>query len=448
MADSKAIFQPFLNRRFAVSYLITMAFLATLYLIHLNKNSLFIVLIILLSLSLYLDSNKKSGQYALGILSGIACIVILYYLYQSWSTFHDIVEWDFLAFYVYGKAGADGLAFYDPASFTHILAAIHMPYAVTSEFNASIIQVGFCYPPTTMLMLAPIGFLDLNTANIVWRIFVLSFLVIDMILLYRIFRISESRWFQVMLVVALTMTLPGSSTTVALSQTNFFLLFFILLIYKEPDNWKAGMFLALAIIVKPIAAVWFLYFLINRKWKPILSFAVTGVLIVGISIVWFGFDNFLTFFTSPPTSRIPGAVYTETINQSMNAVFSRISMQIGMDSLFSQVNKIVIVISLILVIFTCIASYKLVKTNPKASFLIFLPLSLLIYPGCLMHYAVLLMPLFFFIITQRDNTRLLFFLVFMLILCVSSFAACLAILIVLILYSFSRFSVFSPLRIN
>jgi len=446
MPNLKSIFIPFINRSTVFSYFLTLVFLSALYLVHIQKNLLFLVLVLLLCSCLFLIRNKKSEQLVLGMLSGIATIVIAYYLYQLVSTFTDIVEWDFLAFYVYGKAGADGLAFYDPTSFTNILTTIHLPFSAGSDFNASIIQVGVCYPPTTMLLLAPLGYLDLETANVVWRLFVLSFLIIDMVLIYRIYKLNQSKWIQALIVIVLTMILPGSSTTMALSQTNFFLLFFLLLIYKDPDNWKAGIFLALAIVVKPIAAVWGIYFLINRKWKPIFSSVITGILLVLITVIWFGFDNFLTFFTSPPTSRIPGDVFIETINQSMNAVFSRISIQLGFNSLFSYINWIVLSVSIILLLLTCIASRRLNTANPKAAFLIFLPLSLLIYPGCLMHYAVLLLPLFFSMILIKDRTNLVFLTVFLMVLSLSSFAVSFIILLVFITYAFLGIPIFTKFK--
>jgi hypothetical protein len=446
MQNLKLFFLPFMNRSVVFSFIITMVFLSALYLLQIQKNLLFLVILLLFCFSLYLSWSRKSEHFVVGILSGIATIVIAYYFYQSGSNFTGIVEWDFLAFYVYGKAGADGLALYDPGSFTNILTAIQFPNSVSSAFNASIIQVGVCYPPTTMLLLTPLGYLDLSTANVVWRIFVLSFLIIDIVLIYRIFKLNESKWIQALIVVVLTMALPGSSTTVALSQTNFFLLFFILLIYKDPDNWKAGMYLAIAIVVKPIAAVWGLYFLINRKWKPIFSFTITGILLVLTTIVWFGLDNFVTFFTSPPTSRIPGEVFIETINQSMYAVFSRISLQFGMNSLFNNVNWIVLSVTVILVILACIASYKFSKKKSIGAFLVFLPLSLLIYPGCLMHYAVQLLPLFLSMIQFKDKTSLVLLTIFLIALSFSSFASSFIILSAFIIYAFLGIPAFTKLK--
>jgi hypothetical protein len=424
------------NKEFAVSFLGTMASLATMYLVHLNKNLLFIILVTFLCSALIFTMNTKTIKIALGILSGLSLIVITYYLYQTWSSFFDIVEWDFLAFYIYGKAGTEGLAFYDPSSFSNILLSIHLPFTVSDAFNEEVIKVGVSYPPTSMLLIAPIGYLDLNTANFVWRMFIICILIIDMILIYNIFKVHESKWIQVLIIVSLTLILPGSSTTLSMGQTHFLLLFFLLLVYRDPNNWKSGMFLALAMIVKPIAAVWALYFLVNFKWKPIISFTVTGLLVVLVSVICFGPSNFITFFTSSPALRIPTGIFIEPINQSINAVFSRTIIHWELNSLLVSMNWIVLFVSLILVILTSLASFKLSKIDTKASFLIFLPLSLLIYPGSLMPYAVQLLPLFFAMLMIQNKTILIFFTTFLLILCISSFWANIIILGVFLICTF------------
>jgi hypothetical protein len=444
----KQVLKLVLNWKFAISFLFTVSFLIVLYKLQLNKNLLFIVINLLFCSALYLMRSTKYLSHVTGVFGGIITVVSGYYLVAFYPHFNDIIEWDFLAFYVFGKASADGLALYDPASFTNMMTAIHLPYTASESFNIYVIKVGVCYPPTSMIMLAPFGTLDLQTANIAWRIFVLGFLMADIILIYKMFSLNQSKFLSFFIVVLLMLALHGSYTTVALSQTNFFLLFFILLIYKNPDNWKAGMFMALAMIVKPIAVIWSLYFIINRKWKPLISMVITGIIILIVTVLMFGMDNFLAFFTSSPALRLPATVYSETINQSMNAVLIRTSQNLGLDILVAHMNLIVLSISALLFALTCYASYKLRKTDLNASFLIFLPFSLLIYPGCLTHYAVQLLPLFFAMILMKNKTSLLWFTAFLLVLSVSSFVACFFILIVFLAYAFLEIPVFTSSRID
>jgi len=61
--------------------------------------------------------------------------------------------------------------------------------------------------------------------------------------------------------------------------------FFLL---KIADNWKSGMFIAFAVMIKPLAAVWGLYFLIRKKWSSLISLAITGLLVALVSVILFG----------------------------------------------------------------------------------------------------------------------------------------------------------------
>ena len=450
--DIKTIFQPFLNRKFIFGYVASLAMLLPIYLLHINLNVsvltfniniLSIIQLIILCISITLIKSKKFEEFIFGILSGVVSLIIAFFFKTLIHTFSNILEWDFMCFYLNGKASVEGLSLYDPLSYVNVLSNIHLPFALSDSFVTGAIQTGVIYPPTTMLLLAPIGYLDLNTANIVWRIFVLGFMVIDIILINRIFKLHKSKWVQLILIIAIILIFPGSKGTIEVSQTNFFILFLILLIYKDPDNWKAGLYLAIAVIVKPIPVVWAIYFLVNRKWKPLLTFIISGLVIVFLSIMQLGFNNFMTYFTSPPVLRIPSASFSEDINQSINAVFSRISQQFSLDSISGSMNEIVIFATLILIVLASIASHKLSKTNTKASFLVFLPLSLLIFPGTLTHYAIQLIPLFLAILLIKDKTSLMYFCAFLVVMYFSLFLSSFIILATIIIYTFLDIPVFS-----
>jgi len=448
MSVLKLLPESLLNRRFIFSYLITVILLWLMYKINYFNNLRFGVFIILLFSALYLAKKQKFDPFVFGILGGIVSIVIKYRILNFYFTFFDIHEWDFLALYIYGKAAADGLAFYDPSSFTNILSTINVPFKVTKDFYDSIILVGCDYPPTSMILFAPLGLLSLKTALAVWRILILSFLVTDIFLIFKIFRTHENKWVHLLIVISLMLIMQSTEQTLYYCQTNFFLLFFILLAYRNMANWKSGMFLALAVVIKPIAAFMSLYFLINRKWKPLQSLILTGIILILISISAFGMNNFITFFISPPTLRIPQDWYLDSYNQSLYAFLYRLKIDNSMEFLSANISKIYIAASLLLTSLTCIASYKLAKSNIKASFLIFLPLSLLIYPLFWQHYAVILLPVFFEFISKRNTTNLLFILMYIFALAFSGFAACLIILATFIIYSYLNVPLFTIIKMK
>jgi hypothetical protein len=388
--------------------------------------------------SIYILRNQNRFSIGCGILCSVATIVIVHKIYQLYNIFSVINDWDFLAFYLFGKVGISGSDFYNPENMANIFASISIPIEVSAEFLKEILQVGFYYPPVSMILFAPISYLDIETANVVWNTFVLSFLIFDIILIMRIFRTNSLDVLHILALVVLTLVFPATNSVISFNQTNFILLFFVLLIYENPDKWTSGLFLALAVVIKPIALIWGLYYLVNKKWMPLITLCICGILLIMISGLVFGFNNYISFFISPPTLRIPEFVYTETINQSLYSSFLRYSLKTDNDTLIANVKYIVFILSVALMAVTAIISYYLHKENRRFSFLIFIPLSLIIYPGSLSHYAVLLLPLFFIFISSKGQAGLLIVFFLILLLMFSSLLTSIILLVIIILYSFNR----------
>jgi hypothetical protein len=435
-----------IDRKIVSGYLITLVSLFILRKCHiqiLNHDPTSLILILILCTSLFLIIKNKPDSFVLGVLGGTATFALLLFLYETYKIIFQVNEWDFLCFYLFGKVGASGLNFYDPVNFANVFSGLVIPFKVGQSFILEIIQVGFWYPPPTMMIFIPLGYLNnIVTAKIVWEIFVLTFLVLDIILLERIIKSNDNKWINIFIVLGITLALPATNGTLASSQTNFLLLFFLLLVYKNPEDWKSGIYLALAVLIKPIAAVWFLYYIINKKWIPLVSFILTGFVIVVISALWFGPNSYVTFFTSPPTSRMPAFVFTESVNQSLLATISRLSIKTGIKSFLVNKGILVAVVSTILTITTCVASSYMAKSNQRFSFLIFIPLSLLIYPSSPSHYAVILLPIIFEIVRLRIYLGPLLITSFIILIFISSFFTSLSLLCLVFLYSFSKTSYF------
>jgi hypothetical protein len=402
-----------------------------------------VLLIVFLFAAIYLIRFKKYLSFAFGIFSVTFLIIIFYSLSKNYNEFRTIHQWDFFAFYLYGKLGVSGLDFYNPDNIAAIFTSLQPTFEIGKGFYEQVIYVGFPYPPVTMILFAPLGYFNIETANIIWRLLVLIFQIIDIILLIRIFKINLSPGIGILALIGLTLIFPGTLATIFYGQTTFFLLFFLLLTYKNLDNWKSGVFLAISLIIKPLAAVWCLYLIINRRWKPLISLFCSGVLIVLITGAIFGFDNFISYITSPPTERIVASQYTEFINQSLFATLSRLGANLRVESP-KVISYLVLIISLILTILTSISSFKIAKSNEKISFLIFVPLSLLVYPASLVYYWIFLIPFFFEILLNKPNPVLqkffeallfLFFLGFIFS-NLTCFIICLIALISVFVYSF------------
>jgi hypothetical protein len=425
-----------LDRNIVFSFCITLAIYKFL---GIESFPLRVVLILFLLLSLFLARNKKLESFAFGILYAATSIIVFKFFYETYRVFYILKEWDILSFYLFGKVGASGLDFYNPANFAAIYSALEIPFRVDPNFVEEIVNVGFLYPPQAMLLFAPLGFINnIETAYIIWKIFILIFLILDFILIIRLFISNLSTKIQLISIIGLMLVFPGIMSTIAYGQTNFLVLFFILLIYKNLDSWKSGVYLALAIIIKPIAAVWCLYFILNKKWNALMSLTITVALLTLVSIAFFGFHNILAYFSSPPTLRIPQWVYSELINQSLLATLLRLNIKFGFDHSFDFTSHVAVILSIVLIVLTFIASFKLSKSNQHFSFLIFIPLSLLIYPGSLTYYSVFLIPMFFEIYSVSNYKKLLVFSILILILFFSEFLASFLLLTIFIVYTFLK----------
>jgi hypothetical protein len=426
------------NRTLLSGYFISILFLAIIKRFHLVTDEYFSsVIIFLIFTSLFFARESKFRTFAHGISGGTATVALLWFLVQAYTTLFEIRQFDFLCFYLFGKVGVSGLDFYNPANFAAVFSGLNIPIAVHNDFIEEIIKVGFWYPPPAMILFAPLGYFNnIETANLVWKSIVLLFLLFDIILIIRILNSYNMPKIWIISIIGLVLIFPGTISTIEFGQTNFLLLFIILLAYRNLDNWKSGIYLALAIIVKPLAAIWCLYLIINKKWSSLISLTITGLIIVLLSGIFFGFTSFLSYLNSPPTLRIPQWVYTESINKSLNATILRFGMKHGFDFFVSNGKTLFIICSGLLTIFTCIGSYKLARTYPVYSFLLFIPLSLVIYPGSLKYYSVYLIPVFLEIFAKKNLRWLLTLSVLMLLLLFSEFLTSIFILIYLIVFSF------------
>lgn len=330
-------------------------------------------------------------------ISGIALFFIAYMIYLFIRSYEHIPEWDFIAFYLYSLAGHSGSSFYDPEIF-HKLFYRHSFDLITSEvFFDEVVKVGFVYPPPTMLLLYPLGWFDFYTAFYIWQSIIIGFYILNMYLLLKIFHkntgFKTDRWVPGIIVVILILSFPGFADTLWFSQTNSILLFFILLQIYRLDRWDAGIYLTLSVLIKPLAAVFLLFYLINRKYKAVLASIGSGVVIIALTALFFGPDNFFNYFSSPPTDRIPDFVYSEPINKSLSAVLLRMHAEYLTFLSFSNIRLIALIIGLAFLMLTVLLSKKLFAKSQELSFLVFIPATLIIYPASLDHYSLFLVPL-------------------------------------------------------
>ena len=364
-----------------------------------------ITFLILSILFVYAKAETKNKKTIANVFLGMVTFVIFKLLYDLLISYYKIPAWDFPGFYIFSKVGMSGASFYDPNAFSQIFSHLHLGNIVGGGFIDEIVNVGFWYPPPSMFLFLPLGLFDIQSAYIIWQSILIAFLVIDVLLLVKYYQFQNNggvdKNISLLFLLSLILFFPGFISSINISQTIFIFLFLLILLIQNLENWKAGMFLALLIIIKPLAAIFALYFLIFKKWKIFISFILSGSVIVLLTIVFFGFDSFITFFKSPPTIRIPSQVFYESTNQSLNGVLLRLQLKFFGLVQFSTIKVIDYSISFLMLLSTIFCSLHLSKKDKKLAFMIFVPMALLIYPNTLTSYTIILLPVMLYLFNKN-----------------------------------------------
>ncbi len=300
--------------------------------------------------------------------------------------------WDFSSFYIWGKVAVKGQNFYLPENSEAVYNFLNLPFLKDKVFFEEIIKVGFLYPPPTMLYFAPLGLLSYKTAMIIWTFFNLIFFVASLKIIYDLF-FKAKDINGLILITSIALLLSPVRATVFFSQTNFIVLFFLLMMKKYQGSPYGGVFLCLAMFTKPYMAIFFVYFLIIRNKRAILYFFTTAIALSLLSVLLFGYEVFLSYFLNNPVKRLPEAVYFEDINQSLHSVLLRAGLINSGNSLtFMVVSFLIIIISAVFLFFL----YK--KKYFDTIWVTLLLCGLIIYPATLSYYGVLclfIIPHFF-----------------------------------------------------
>jgi len=346
--------------------------------------------------SLYFWRKNKYIEQLPYLVLGITLIILFNIIYKLYLSYQSIPIWDFMCFYLFGKAGVSGANFYDPHVFSNIFNQLNSYVHINQGFIKEIVNVGFWYPAPSMFLFLPLGILPLQTGHIIWQSVLILFLVLDIVFLLKMYHVStpneeKIRRIPWIFLLSLILLFPSLVGSIQIAQTVPIFVFLMLLAIKNKDNWKCGVLLALMVIIKPLAVLFALYLFIGKNWKGVLSFVFVGLALAGISLISFGFDTFFTFFKSPPTGRIPIEVFYETTNQSLHAVILRLQLKIFGIINFKTANVITYLLSFLILGISVYSS--LMSKNRLVAFLLFIPMALLIYPNTLGSYLIITIPL-------------------------------------------------------
>jgi len=366
----------------------------------------FIAILTCLCFYILQSENKTLTKWTRIIYYGIFVYVICVFLIKVNYRIHNYQVWDFSAFYLWGKAAAQGYNFYLPENLQIVFSSLNFPISNSDDFITEIVNVGFLYPPPTILYFLPLGYMSYNTALIIWTLFISIFLIGSIYQVYiQFFR--KYRLNGLILVTILFLTLKSVNDTISSSQTNFILLFSLLLMRKYANNKYAGIILAFAFLTKPYILIFGIFFLIIKNWKAIIYFFATTALLSMLSIMIIGKVTFLSYLANNSTQRMPKWVFSEPINQSLHAILLRANL-ITLDKPYVYLIISALILGIVLVLVKYLANRK----QYDLIWALLLLAGLLIYPGTLSYYGVLLLFIIFqFFHIERPLGSSLYFIV-------------------------------------
>ena len=305
-------------------------------------------------------------------------------------------EWDFMAYWLWGQAGARGLDFYDPAA----LATIASGFEHSRTFKAEIVDAGFHYPPQTMLLLAPLGWFDVRPALIAWYGVNLAALAASLVLLARIF-ISD-RGGAILLCAAMLLIHPATPITLRYAQTNFLVLLVLLLYWRDRQHARGGVWLALLPVLKPYMALMAWHPVVRGRWRVLGMAAVASLAIVLASALIFGPGVFARFLADKQTTGYPPWLLFQDMNQSLLAVLLR-----GSDArALSEVRSLVPIylgLSALIIPITTLAVVRSRQERGAWGAGAILGMTLLLNPATLSHYSVLLVAPMMLLWSERET---------------------------------------------
>lgn len=227
-------------------------------------------------------------------------------------------EWDFLGFWLHARSAVNGMNFYDHASAKHW----PLPFEVSRSFRVEILDVGFWYPPPSMFLFLPLGWLDWSSALAFWYALHAGLLTIAVVLLHRsVFR--ERTLVELGVCAAVILMVSATVHTVAYAQTTFALLVAFLLFWRSRRTASGGAWLSVAVFVKPFIVVLLLLPLFRRWWPVLHGFLGTTAALMLASLAVFGPKTVTDYFIGSQRGNKPDWIFSEETNQSLLGLILR-----------------------------------------------------------------------------------------------------------------------------
>ncbi|MCB9458329.1 MAG: DUF2029 domain-containing protein [Anaerolineaceae bacterium] len=347
--------------------------------------SIYRVVLLLLPILLlaYVDVPQLPNVRTLIMLPALVVIVVfgVNLVALMAENIQTIPEWDFHLFRSYGLALSNGMNPYIPDNLLVAGESLNLSAAIQRELLNY-------YPPPTMFLFLPLGWFDVHTAYLVWYGLQCTALLISVYMLWVMWLGGQDR-LQLLALIGLMFAFGPVYSTLVVGQINFLLLMCLLLYWRDHQHIRGGVWLALAVLVKPIAAVMLVFVIIRLQWRLLLSCAATLLVMSLLAMAAFGADMVLQYvFDNPIANQMPLFHYNELVNQSLLATLLRITdYDINLYSPYSQ--PIFIVLAAVMTLIVVWLVYRL-RDHDDWLFGVLIAFALLLYPKTLLHYSLLL----------------------------------------------------------
>ena len=154
-------------------------------------------------------------------------------------------------------------------------------------------------PPTAGILLLPLTWLPYSTAALLWFAGCLGLLSFALRLLARVVEVSVPGWLIPVLTVALASWQPVFED-LSWGQVNIIMLTLLtgmVLCFRRGSDRLAGVLLALALLLKPIAWPVVLILMTRRRWQAMVGLAITGAATGMATIVLVGPVSVVRYLT-------------------------------------------------------------------------------------------------------------------------------------------------------
>ena len=370
-----------------------------------NKEVYVIILGLIAILCMIFFSKAKTNikNFIVALMVAITCQAAL----STYSTIKNRLihpnKWDFLCFYLNGKVAIQGLNFYEPENYIKVFSQLDIPIEIDYEFYRETVEVGLQYFPQSIFLFLPLGLWDFMTAHIVWDLFLILFLIFDIILIFKIFFKDESLIY-FLFIVPLFLSFHAVWYSIIFESYTFIMLFIVLLVWREKNENLMGLWLAIGIALKPMMLLLFLYPLLRMKWKVVLFTIFYTVVAIIITIISLNPSIVFSFFTKNTIQNLPNWSYTDNVVQSLLPTILRIT---NYDFSYSSplYHPLFIVLGLIISIISFWFIYKLDGSRDELALALVILYTLLIYPSTLNHYILLVLPVVFFLLKSINMNK-------------------------------------------